>query len=99
MATVDEAVDKYMAAIKSMDIGTLMATLTPEALSKAMAQMGSGPPPGSVDSISAEKQGEENGEYVYHLNVTGSAGSAVMMTRWKEIDGAWKVTDVGQVEG
>src|SRR5262245_37419051 len=97
MATIDEAVEEYMQAIKGMDIGKLMATLTPEALSKAMAQMGSGPPPGSVDSITAERASEENGEYVYNLNVAGSAGSAVMMTRWKEIDGQWKVTDLGQV--
>jgi hypothetical protein len=99
MATIDEAVNDYMGAIKTMDIGKLMGTLTPEALGKAMAQMGSGPPPGSVDNISAEKQSEENGEYVYHLNVAGSAGAATMMTRWKEIDGQWKVTDLGTVEG
>lgn len=97
MATIDEAVEEYTQAIKTMDIGKLMATLTPEALGKAMAQMGSGPPPGGVTSISAERQSEENGEYVYHLNVEGTAGAAVMMTRWKEIDGQWKVTDLGQV--
>ena len=45
MASIDEAVDKYVAAIKSMDIGTLMATLTPEALGKAMAMQGQTPPP------------------------------------------------------
>ena len=38
---------------------------------------------------------EENGEYVYHLSVDAATGSGTMMTRWKEIDGAWKVTDLG----
>jgi hypothetical protein len=96
MPTVDEAVAGYVTAIKAMDIGTLMATLTPEALGKAMAQMGSNPPPTSVSDIKAEKISEENGEFVYHLVVEADGGGATMMTRWKEIDGAWKVTDVGQ---
>ncbi len=97
MPTIDEAVASYVTAIRNMDIGTLMATLTPEALAKAMAQMGSQPPPGSVTDIKAEKQSEENGEYVYNLVVTADTGGATMMTRWKEIDGAWKVTDLGTV--
>ncbi|MBI2723983.1 MAG: hypothetical protein HYX50_02870 [Chloroflexi bacterium] len=96
MASVDEAVQNYITAIKSMDIGTLMATLTPEAMAKAMSQMGSQPPPAGITDIKAEKQGEENGEHTYHLVVEAASGGGTMMTRWKEIDGAWKVTDVGQ---
>jgi hypothetical protein len=96
MATIEEAVNDYTAAIKSMDIGKLMATLTPEALGKAMA-MGGGGPPSGITSINAEKKGEENGEYVYHLSVEAASGAGTMMTRWKEIDGQWKVTDIGQV--
>jgi hypothetical protein len=97
MPTIDEAVASYVAAIRSMDIGTLMATLTPDALGKAMAQMGSSPPPANVKDIKAERVSEDNGEYVYHLVVEADAGGGTMMTRWKEIDGAWKVTDLGQV--
>ena len=97
MATIDEAVAGYVTAIKNMDIGTLMATLTPDALGKAMAQMGSQPPPTSVKDIKAEKQSEEGGEYVYNLVIDAEGGGGTMMTRWKEIDGAWKVTDIGQV--
>jgi hypothetical protein len=62
-----------------------------------MAQMGSQPPAAGITDIKAEKQAEENGEYVYHLVVEAASGNATMMTRWKEIDGAWKVTDLGQV--
>lgn len=96
MASIDEAVQGYVNAIKVMDIGTLMSTLTPEALAKAMAQMGSGPQAVGINDIRAEQQSEENGEYVYHLVVTADSGGGTMMTRWKEIDGLWKVTDVGQ---
>jgi len=96
MATVDDAVGKYIDAIKLMDIGALMATLTPEALGKAMAMAG-GPPPAGITDIKAQRQSEENGEYVYHLVVEASSGAGTMMTRWKEIDGDWKVTDLGQV--
>lgn len=96
MADIDEAVDKYVNAIKVMDLGTLMATLTPEALGKAMAMGGGGPPSGITD-IKAEKQSEENGEYVYNLSVEAASGAGTMMTRWKEIDGQWKVVDLAQV--
>ena len=95
MATIDEAVQNYINAIKTMDIGTLMASLTPEALGKAMS-MGGGAPPSGITDIKAEKQSEENGEYVYNLSVEAATGAGTMMTRWKEIDGAWKVTDIGQ---
>ena len=98
MATVDEAINSYIAAIKTMDIGTLMATLTPEALGKAMSMGGGGGPPSGITDINAEKQGEENGEQIYHLKVQAATGGGTMMTRWKEIDGAWKVTDIGLVE-
>jgi len=96
MATIDEAVSKYVDAIKVMDLGALMASLTPEALGKAMS-MGGGAPPSGITDIKAEKQSEENGEYVYHLSVEAASGAGTMMTRWKEIDGVWKVTDMAQV--
>lgn len=96
MASIDDAVSGYIAAIKVMDLGTLMASLTPEALGKAMS-MGGGTPPAGIKDIRAEKQSEEGGEYVYHLVVDADSGGGTMMTRWKEIDGAWKVTDLGQV--
>jgi hypothetical protein len=97
MASIDEAVNKYVDAIKVMDIGTLMASLTPEAMGKAMS-MGGGAPPTGITDIKAEKKSEEGGEYVYHLSVEAASGAGTMMTRWKEIDGVWKVTDLGQVE-
>jgi hypothetical protein len=95
MADIDEAVNNYINAIKVMDIGTLMASLTPDALSKAMS-MGGGAPPTGIKDIRAERQSEENGEYVYNLVVEADSGGGTMMTRWKEIDGAWKVTDLAQ---
>lgn len=96
MASIDEAVNNYVNAIKVMDIGALMATLTPEALGKAMS-MGGGGPPSGITEITAEKQSEEHGEYVYNLKVVAASGGGTMMTRWKEVDGAWKVTDLAQV--
>ncbi len=96
MATVDEAVNGYVEAIKVMDIGALMASLTPEAMGKAMAMAG-GPPPTGISGITAKRESEENGEYVYHLVVEAASGAGTMMTRWKEIDGTWKVVDLGQV--
>jgi hypothetical protein len=96
VATIEEAIAGYINAVKIMDLGTLMSTLTPEALGKAMS-MGGGAPPAGITDITAAKQGDENGELIYHLTVEAASGGGTMMTRWKEIDGAWKVTDLGQV--
>lgn len=96
MADIDEAVTSYINAVRVMDIATLMASLTPEALGKAMAMGGGGPPVGVTD-IRAERKSEENGEYVYNITVDAASGGGTMMTRWKEMDGAWKVTDLAQV--
>jgi hypothetical protein len=96
MSTIDEAVNNYVNAIKVMDLGTLMAALTPEAMGKAMS-MGGGAPPSGISDIKAERKSEENGEYIYNLTVEATSGGGTMMTRWKEIDGTWKVTDLAQV--
>ena len=55
MPTIDEAVDSYVNAIKVMDLGTLMAALTPEAMGKAMS-MGGGAPPTGITDISGVKK-------------------------------------------
>ena len=100
MAGVQEAVEGYCKAMMSMDIGTLMGAMTPEALGKAMALQGQGPQPGgALQGYDIDKQGEEGDEHVYHITLKGSDDqSAKVMTRWREIDGAWKVADIGLVQ-
>jgi hypothetical protein len=95
MATLDEAIDGYINAIKVMDLATLMACLTPEAMGKAMSMAGGAPPVG-ITEIRAEKQGEDGGDQVVHLVVDAESGGGTMITRWKELDGAWKITDLAQ---
>jgi hypothetical protein len=98
MAGVQDAVEGYCKAMMSMDIGTLMGAMTPEALGKAMALQGQGPQPGgTLQGYEIEAQGQEGDEHVFHITLNGGQQSATVMTRWKEIDGAWKVTDSGQV--
>ncbi|MEX1255466.1 MAG: hypothetical protein WEE64_14100 [Dehalococcoidia bacterium] len=99
MASVQEAVEGYCKAMMAMDIGTLMGSMTPEALGKAMALQGQGPQPGGgLQSYEIAEQGQEGDEFIYHLTLVGSDQSAKVMTRWKEIDGAWKVADLGMLE-
>jgi hypothetical protein len=100
MAEVQEAVEGYCKAMMSMDIGTLMGAMTPEALGKAMALQGQGAQPGgSLAGYEIEAKGEEGGEHVYNITLKASDGqSANVMTRWKEIDGAWKVADIGLIQ-
>ncbi len=99
MASVQEAVENYCKAMMAMDIATLMGSMTPEALGKAMALQGQGPQPGGgLQRYEIAEQGQEGDEYVYHLTLFGSDAEAKVMTRWKEVDGAWKVADVGLVQ-
>jgi hypothetical protein len=101
MATVQEAVENYCKAMMAMDIGTLMGSMTPEALGKAMALQGAGPQPGAgggLQSYEIAEQGQEGDEHVFHITLNGSDQSGKVMTRWKEVDGAWKVADLGLLE-
>ncbi len=98
MAEVQDAVEGYCKAMMSMDIGTLMGTMTPEALGKAMALQGQGPQPGALQGYEIQQQGQEGDEHVYHIVLQGPDQSATIMTRWKEIDGSWKVADLGLLQ-
>lgn len=101
MADVQEAVENYCRAMMTMDIGTLMGSMTPEALGKAMAAMGGGGPGGGgqLQSYEIDEQGQEGDEHVFNIKLVGSAQTGSVMTRWKEIDGAWKVSDIALIEG
>jgi hypothetical protein len=75
--------------------------MTPEALGKAMALQGQGgaQPGGTLAGYEIEAKGEEGGEHVYHIALKASDGQAAnVMTRWKEVDGAWKVADIGMIQ-
>ncbi len=96
---VQDAVENYCRAMMTMDIATLMGSMTPEALGKAMALQGQAPQPGgTLQKYDIAQQAQEGDEYVYHLTLHGGAEPATVMTRWKEIDGAWKIADIGLVQ-
>jgi hypothetical protein len=97
---VQDAVENYCKAMMAMDIATLMGSMTPEALGKAMALQGQAPggAGGGLQRYEIAQQGQEGDEYVYHLTLFGADAQATVMTRWKEVDGSWKVADVGLVQ-
>jgi len=99
MASVQEAVEGYCRAMMTMDLATLMGSMTPEALGKAMALQGQGAGGGgTLQKYDIAEQGQEGDEHVFHITLHGANQTGVIMTRWKEIDGAWKVSDIGAVE-
>jgi hypothetical protein len=64
MASVQDAVENYCKAMMAMDIATLMGSMTPEALGKAMALQGQGPQPGGgLQRYEIAEQGQEGDEY------------------------------------
>jgi hypothetical protein len=102
MAEVNDAVEAYCRAMMTMDIATLMGSMTPEALGKAMAAMGGGGGPGgggALQSYEIDAQGQDGDEHVFHLKLVGSDQTGTVMTKWKQIDGAWKVSDIALLEG
>lgn len=97
--SVEEAVENYRQAILAIDMAALMATLTPEALAKVMTLQAPGIGPSSaLERCEYEQQVADGGEYVYHFTLEGAGQRGTIMTRWKEIDGAWKISDIDLVQ-
>ena len=92
VADLQEAAEKFLDDLVAQNMGGLMATFTPEGMSKAMA-LGQ-PPAGAPTSkkvIVLSAQGED---HPVDFELEAPAGQAVIGTVWREIGGQWKVNDI-----
>jgi hypothetical protein len=108
MATVEEAADTFAKDLAAQNIAGLMMVFTPEGMMKAMQMQGqmqaraaqalaAGKAPEPMTSHNIDLKGQEGEDQVVHLSMLSADGSAEIMTRWREIDGIWKVNDMAIV--
>jgi hypothetical protein len=108
MSTVEEAADTFAKDLQAQNIAGLMLVFTPEGMMKAMALQGqlqaraaeamaAGRTPGPATGYSIDAKGPDGEDQVVHITLNNTDGSAEILTRWREVAGAWKVNDVALV--
>jgi hypothetical protein len=93
--SVEDAVKANCQAVLTGDMMRVMQDLTPEALGKLMANMGSGggamgPPPKSFEILSHEEKGED---HVFTVKFEGDQAATAVAT-WRDVGGQWKIADL-----
>lgn len=108
MATVEEAAKGFAQDMVNQNIAGLMMVFTPEGMMKAMGlqaqmqtrameAMAAGRAPAPMTGYTLDVKGAEGDDQVVHLSLESAEGAAEVMTKWREIEGVWKVTDLGLV--
>ncbi len=108
MPTVEEAANTFANDLAAQNIAGLMLIFTPEGMMKAMQMQGqmqaraaealaAGKTPAPMTGHEVELKGQEGQDQVVHLSMLSADGSAEIMTRWREVDGIWKVNDMAVV--
>jgi len=106
--TIEEAADTFAKDLTSQNIAGLMMVFTPEGMMKAMTMQGQmqaraaqaisdGRVPAPATGYSLETKEREGDDQVVHITLESADGTAEIMTRWREVEGAWKVTDLALI--
>ena len=108
MPTLEEAANAFARDLTAIppNIAGLMLVFTPEALMKAMAMQGqmqmraaqamaAGQMPAPTTGFTVEQNGQEGDDHLVNLKLQSADGTAEIAMRWREIDGVWKVNDLG----
>ncbi len=108
MPTVEEAANTFANDLAAQNVAGLMMVFTPEGMMKAMQMQGqmqarataalaAGKAPAPMTGHEVELKGEEGEDQVVHLSMLSADGTAEIMTRWREVEGVWKVNDMAIV--
>ncbi|HEY8491015.1 MAG TPA: hypothetical protein VIO14_08480 [Dehalococcoidia bacterium] len=98
---VAAAVKGLAVALENRDLATLMAALTPEAMAKVMTlqgQLGGSGQAGDLESFELTPAGTREGDPLYRLALRGAGREVVLETRWRLVEGRWRVADLNVVE-
>ncbi len=100
MATLEETAD-----LMAQNIAGLMMVFTPEGMMKAMAMQGqlqaraaeaiaAGRTPAPATGYRLETKRQDGEDQVIAIHMDSPDGTAEMLTRWREVEGLWKVNDL-----
>jgi hypothetical protein len=99
-----EAAERSAQAVMTGNLAQLMADITPEALTQLM-QLGAAASAGGLSITSMPSMtgyeltelGPDGDAEVFQATFSSSAGTATLATKWKQILGQWKITEVAVV--
>lgn len=105
MATIEEAAAQLGKDLIAQNMPALLMALTPEGMMKAMALQGqlmaagaaalaAGMPlPPPATKAEFELKGDEGADTLVNLLLESTAYTAEVQTKWRQIEGVWKVND------
>ena len=101
-AALRAVVERNADAVVAGNFVQIMADITPEALGKLMGMAGGGQPSiATLPAISGYEivllEPEDEAER-YLATFRSEAGTAAIVTHWKQVLGAWKIVDVSGVD-
>ena len=96
MPDLRAAAEQLAREIMADDVSALLPRFTPAGLGKAMALLDSDGSTGASEATRFEI--DDRGEGVLHIIFLASDGQGGIFTRWLELDGAWKVDDIGLLD-
>ncbi|HNM79086.1 MAG TPA: hypothetical protein PKI89_12000 [Tepidiformaceae bacterium] len=96
MADLKASAETFANDLINQNIAGLMMAFTPNGMGQAMAlqgQMASQPQPQGKPSVTVNLNGQEGEDHLVDLvmSAEGSDQTTTIVTRWKDVAGAWKV--------
>lgn len=98
MPELSESAEQFAKDIIANNIAGLMLAFTPVGMGKAMAMQGQGGGAGAAQGSSGYEIADQ-GDGLIHITFTGDDGDGTIFTQWVDVEGVWKVDDMGAVEG
>ncbi|MBI5946949.1 MAG: hypothetical protein HY875_02280 [Chloroflexi bacterium] len=96
MADIAAAAEQFAKDLIAQNIGGLMMIFTPNGMGKAMAMQAqrAGTAQAPATGFSVNVIGPDGDDQVVEITMQSPDGDGVMVTRWKDVAGAWKVDDM-----
>lgn len=98
MADLKESAEKFLEDLIAQNIGGLMASFTPEGMSKAMAMGQQGGPAGTPTKKQVNIGAAQGADHPVELVVGNDEQEAVIGTVWRDVGGTWKVNDISLIK-
>ena len=107
--TAREAAERNAQAVMSGNLAQLMADISPEALNQMMQMASQAQADGSLGGLNLASMpnvtgyelteaGKDGEDEVFHVTFHSTAGSATLMTKWRQMMGQWKIVGIGRVQ-
>lgn len=96
MVDFQEALDQFATDIMANNIAALMPVFTPVGMGKALAMQSQTAADGGATGATSFETSDQ-GDNLIHITFKADDGEGTIYTQWVEVEGVWKVDDMGAV--